>query len=206
MFTPGMVRWCGLAVMLTVSLGQAGEYNEVLSIGDAAPVWAALPGTDGKQHALDDYKSKSVVVLAFTCVSCPTAVDYEARLQALAQKYAGADSKVAVIAVSVNKVEADQLPALTKRAKEKEFVFPYLYDESQQIAKQHGAIFTPEFYVFDAARKLVYMGALDDSTDPQKVQVRYVEDAITAALAGKTPTVKETIARGCRVRYARERK
>lgn len=211
-------RWCGHAVSLCIGLAccagltlctgfvQAGEYNEVLSIGDAAPVWSALPGTDGKEHALADFKEKSVVVLAFTCVSCPTAVDYEARLQALAEKYAGADSKVAVIAVSVNKVEADQLPALTKRAKEKNFAFPYLYDESQQIAKKHGAIFTPEFYVFDQSRKLVYMGALDDSTDATKVQVRYVEDAITAALAGKTPAVKETIARGCRVRYARERR
>jgi peroxiredoxin len=192
------------ALMLIGATVSAGEYNEVMSIGDRAPDWKDLPGTDGKSHSLADLKDRNVVVLVFTCASCPTAVDYEARINALAKS--AADRKVAVVPVSVNRVAADQLPALTKRVREQGFAFHYLYDESQKIARDHGAIFTPEFFVFDKDRKLVYMGALDDSTDPAGVKVKYVEDAIAAALRGERPAVTETIGRGCRVRYARERR
>lgn len=193
-------------VLLCAAVVRAGEFNEVLSIGDAAPAWKDLPGTDGQTHSLSDLKDKDVVVLVFTCVSCPTAVDYEARIQALAEKYGGPQGKAAVVAVCVNRVEADRLPALTQRAKEKGFAFTYLYDESQKLARDYGAIFTPEFYVLGKDRKIVYMGACDDSTDAANVKTRYVEAAIDAALKGAAPAVQETIARGCRVRYARERK
>lgn len=181
----------------------AGEYNEVLSIGDAMPTWKDLPGTDGKTHSSADLAKIDIVVLVFTCASCPTAVDYEQRIDALVQKHSG---QVAVVPVVVNQVEADRLPALTRRVADQGLHFQYLYDGSQQIAKDFGAIFTPEFYVFNKDRRLVYMGALDDSTDADGVKVRYVEDAILAIQAGKTPAVAETIARGCRVRYARERR
>jgi peroxiredoxin len=199
-----LAGWC-LGVLLPARLS-AGEFNEVLSIGDPAPAWVDLPGTDGKRHSLADLRGKEVVVFVVTCASCPTAVDYEDRIQALAQRYASPDSKVAVVAVCVNRVEEDRLPALTRRAKDKKFVFPYLYDESQQIARQYGALFTPEFFVLDRDRKIAYMGAFDDSTDPAGVTARYVEDAIAALLKGDKPAVTETIARGCRVRYARERR
>lgn len=195
-----------VAVLLVASSGGAGEYNEVLSIGDAAPNWADLPGTDGKSHGLAELKDRDVVVVVFTCVSCPTATDYEGRIQALAERYAGGDSRVTIVPICVNRVAEDKLGALTERVKAKKFAFHYLYDESQKIAKDFGAIFTPEFYVFDRDRKLVYMGAMDDKTDADKVERRYVEEAIAAALAGKKPEITETIARGCRVRYARERR
>lgn len=194
------------AVLLFAGVGHAGEYNEVLSIGDAAPVWADLPGTDGKLHGLAELNDREVVVVIFTCVSCPTAVDYEGRIQTLAERYAGGDSRVAVVPVCVNRVAEDKLDSLADRVKAKKFAFHYLYDESQKVAKDFGAIFTPEFYVFDRDRKLVYMGAMDDKTDAAKVERRYVEEAIAAALAGKQPEVTETIARGCRVRYSRERR
>lgn len=196
---------CGGA-MFTQTAVDAGEFNEVLSIGDQIPVWTDLPGTDGKTHSLGDYVDKKVLVVVFTCRSCPTAADYEGRLDALARKYGKEKSNVAVIPVVVNRVEQDQLPALTKHVASKGYAFHYLYDESQKIAKDFGAIFTPECYVFDARRKLVYMGALDDSSDADKVTRSYVEEAITAALSGQSPTTRETIARGCRVRYARERR
>lgn len=192
-----------LALVLPV---RAGEFNEVLSIGDAAPAWSGLSGTDGKAHSLADYKDKAAVVLVFTCASCPTAVDYEDRINDLAKKLGGPNGKVAVVAVCVNRVKGDSLAELTERAKQREFAFDYLHDESQKIAKDYGAIFTPEFYVFGRDRKLVYMGAFDDKTDATLVQNRHVEAAITAVLKGELPVVKETIARGCRVRYVRERK
>ncbi len=186
--------------------GHAGEFNTVLSIGDAAPAWRDLPGTDGQRHALADLRDKPLVVVIFTCASCPTAVDYEGRIGELVNARGGPDGPVAVVPICVNRVAADQLPALTKRVAERSLNFHYLYDETQRIAKDYGAIFTPEFYLLDRDRKVVYMGALDDATDPAMVKVRYLEAAIEATLAGKTPEITETIARGCRVRYARERR
>lgn len=184
----------------------AGKYNEVLSIGDKAPDWKDLPGTDGNKHSLSDLKDKKVVVVVFTAATCLTAADYEDRLQSLSKKYAAAGSEAAVVAICVNRVKGDRLPDLTARAKEKKFVFTYLWDESQKSAKDYGAIFTPDFYVLDANRKVVYMGAMDDSTDPGNVKERYVEAAIQATLKGQKPAVAETAARGCLVRFARERR
>jgi peroxiredoxin len=182
----------------------AGEFNEVLSIGDAAPVWKELPGTDGKSHSLSDLKDKKIVVVVFTCASCPTAVDYEKRIGDLAAQFA--DQSVAVVPICVNQVKQDRLDALTERVKKQKLGFHYLYDESQKIAKDFGAVFTPEFFVLNQDRKVVYMGALDDSSNPENVKEKWLEQAITATLAGKNPDTAETIARGCRVRWARERK
>ncbi len=163
-------------------------------------------GTDGKKHSLSDLADRPVVVVVFTCASCPTAVDYEERINQLARTQGGEGGQVAVVAISVNKVPEDQLPALTERAKQKGFKFTYLLDESQKIARDYGAVFTPEFYVLDRDRRVVYMGAMDDATDAAKVTRKYVELAIEAAVAGKKPAETEVIARGCRVRYARERR
>ena len=196
----------GFALVATSATAVAGEFNEVLNIGDAAPSWSNLPGTDGKSHSLADYKEKAAVVLIFTCASCPTAVDYEDRLNELAKRFGGANGQVAFVAVCVNRVKGDLLIDLTERAKQRQFAFDYVHDESQKIAKDYGAVFTPEFYVLGRDRKLVYMGAFDDKTDAALVQQRHVEAAITAVLKNESPAVKETAPRGCRVRYARERK
>lgn len=182
----------------------AGEFNEVLSIGDAAPAWKELPGTDGKRHALSDLKDQRVVVVVFTCASCPTAVDYERRIENLVARYA--KQSVAVVPICVNRVKVDQLDSLKERVKKQPLKFHYLHDESQQIAKDFGAVFTPEFFVLNQERRVVYMGALDDASDADKVQKRWVEQAIDATLAGQEIATRETIARGCRVRYARERR
>jgi len=194
-------------IIVTTTVGNlfAGEFNEKLSVGDVAPAWEGIPGTDGKNHSWSDFKDKQAVVLVFTCLSCPTATDYEDRINALCKQYGGPDGKVGVIAVCVNRIAQDRLDKLTERATKQQFAFPVMYDESQKIARDYGAIFTPEFYVLNQERKVVYMGAMDDQTDGAKVKEKFVEQAIAATLKGEAPTVKETIARGCRVRYARER-
>ena len=184
----------------------AGEFNPTLSIGDQGPAWTDLPGTDGKQHSLADLQEKDVVVVAFTCNSCPYAVDYEDRMIAFAKKHCGQGAKVALVAINVNKIEEDSLPEMAKRAKEKQFPYPYLFDATQQIAKDYGATFTPEFFVLGKDRKVVYMGAMDDKSNPAEAKVNYVELAVEAALAGKSPETKETGARGCLVRYERKRR
>ncbi|MFT4556439.1 MAG: thioredoxin family protein [Planctomycetales bacterium] len=198
-----------VAVALATSwsrLAVSGEYNPVLSIGDKAPEWKNLPGIDGKKLSLSDLKKKDVVVLTFICNSCPYAVDYENRLIAFAKKHSGKDNRVALVAVNVNKVDEDLPPKMKEKAEAKGFKFPYLFDETQQIAKDFGAGFTPEFFVLSKDRKVVYMGAMDDSPNADKVKRRYVDEAVAAALAGNLPEVRETVPIGCRIRIERTRR
>ncbi len=194
------------AVLLISAFSFAGEFNPTLNIGSAAPAWNELPGVDGKPHGLADLKAKDVVVVTFTCNSCPYAVDYEDRLIAFAKKHCGPEGTVALVAINVNLVAEDRLPAMKERADKKGFNFPYLFDETQKIGHDYGATFTPEFFVLGKDRKIAYMGAMDDNTDAAKAKVNYVEQAVAALLAGKTPEVKETVGRGCLVRYDRRRK
>ena len=195
---------CGLLIGLSsLKPLPAGQFNDVLSIGDAAPSWTDLPGVDDKTHSLADWKGKPFVVVVFTCNSCPVSNDYEDRINALAKKY---QANVAVIAINVNTVDADKLPKMKERAKEKKYVFPYLYDESQKIGKDFGAAFTPEFFLLNKERKVIYMGGMDDNSDPEIVKHHYLDDAVQAALKGEKPPTAETTSIGCRVRYASARR
>src|SRR5215203_5635824 len=100
----------GLALILSVAASSGGEFNKVLSVGDAAPVFEGLDGTDGTKHSLADFKDKSAIVVIFTCNSCPVANLYEERIAALAKKYAdGPDAKVAVVAINPNVVPEDRM-------------------------------------------------------------------------------------------------
>lgn len=195
-----------LSVAVTVvPCARAGEYNPVLKIGDPAPAWSNLPGTDGKTHSLADLKDKDVVVLVFTCNSCPVASDYEQRINALVHRF-GKSGRVAVVAINVNKIEEDSLPKMKERAGASHFEFPYLFDETQQIAKDYGATFTPEFFVLDKQRRIAYMGGMDDNSDPRQVKVNYLDPAVAAVLDGGQPEVKESPARGCMIRYEGRRR
>jgi peroxiredoxin len=178
----------------------AGEFNPKLNIGDSAPAWKNLPGVDGKKHSLADLEKAKLVVVVFTCNSCDVATGYEDRVIEFAKKHRG---DVAVVAINVSKKPPDALPRMQERAKEKKFPFPYLFDESQEIGRVYGANFTPEFFLLDGGRKVVYMGGMDDSTYPDKVKQRYLEDAVAAALKGEAPVTAETAPRGCRIRYPR---
>lgn len=184
----------------------AGEYNPVLSVGDKAPAWKDLPGIDGKKHSLADLKDKDVVVLFFTCNSCDVATEYEERIIAVAKKYGGEKAKAAFVGVNVNKIPEDSLPEMKKRAESKKFPFVYLYDETQQIAKAYGATFTPEFFVLDRERKVVYMGGLDDHSNAKLAKRKFLESALEAIMTGQKPQTGETVAIGCMIRYERERR
>jgi peroxiredoxin len=191
-----------LCLSLLPAAALAGEFNKKLNLGDPAPAWKDLPGTDGKKHALADLAGKELVVLVFTCNSCACSEEYEDRIVAFAEKY---KAKVGLVAVNVNTIPEDRLEAMTKKAAKKKFSFPYLYDESQQTARDYGATYTPEFFVLDKARKVVYMGAMDDKTKADAVTERYLEAAVEAALRGERPAKGETIAHGCLIRYKRSR-
>ena len=199
---------CVLALLAAAAPAFAGKYNAVLNIGDPAPAWTDLEGVDGRRHSLSDSADKEVVVVVFTCNSCPVATDYEDRIIAFAKKSAAPESKVALVAINVNKVAEGQLPKIRVRAEAKGFInlFPYLYDDTQQIGRAFGAAFTPEFFVLNRQRQVVYMGGMDDNSRAEEVKTNFLDPAVEAALAGKTPDVTEAPAIGCRVRYEHERR
>src|SRR6476659_7351434 len=133
-----------LLFAMIVGLGAAGivrpgTYNKQLSIGDDAPSWNGLVGTDDKKHSLAELADRDVVVICFTCNTCPYAVDYEDRLIELAKRFAAQGNRCALVAINANKVKDDLLPAMVDRAKAKGFNFPYLHDQTQQVALSYGA-------------------------------------------------------------------
>jgi peroxiredoxin len=172
-----------------------------LKPGAPAPKFSGLETADGKSASLSDFKDKDVLVVAITCNHCPVAIAYQDRLVEFAKKYAGQDSKVAFVAVNVNNSEEDKLDKMKERAKEKGFTFPYAYDPSQKIARDLGARVTPEFFVFDKERRLVYTGAMDDSMNAEKVSKHYLTDAVDAALKGETPKLQTSTPKGCGIQY-----
>lgn len=202
------IRLIAIAMLwlATHPYAEAGEFNPTHNIGDQIEGWKDLPGTDEQTHSMQDLKEIDFLVVVFTCNSCPYAIDYEERINALSKKLIESKLNAAVVAINSNKIEADLMPAMKERAKEKGFTFPYLFDESQQVCKQFGAVRTPEFFVLDQERRIVYMGALDDNTKPELVTKKYVEDAINALNQGEKIVPAETAPVGCLIRLDRRRK
>lgn len=197
-----------LAVLFSLafySTASAGKFNSVLSPGDKAPDFSELEGVDGKKHSLQEVADFDAVVIVFTCNSCPYAVDLEDRLIQLAKVFGASGKKCAVIAIGSNTIPADSLEAMTVKAKEKGFPFWYLYDATQKVAKDFGATRTPEVFVLNKERKLVYQGMFDNSPDGKNVTTKYVEQAVNDTLAGKIPATQETAPVGCLIRFAKNR-
>lgn len=190
-----------VACLLGLSTLFAGDakFNDVLNIGDKAPSFEGLVGVDGKKHSLSDYKDAKAIVLIFTCNHCPVAVAYEDRFINFTEKFK--DKGVQVIAINPNTIPADRLDKMKERAEEKGFNFPYLYDESQEVARGFGASCTPHLFVLNQDREVAYMGAFDDSMNAGRVKEEYVKNAVEAVLAGKTPETVETKQRGCGIKY-----
>ena len=183
---------------LAATSAPAGKFNKTLSIGDAAPAWENLDGTDGKKHSFSEFKDKELLVVVFTCNSCPVAEAYESRIL----EFAKANPNVGLVAMNVNTAKADALPAMKERAEKKKFTFPYLFDPSQEIARKYGAKYTPEFFVLNKDRKVVYMGAMDDKSPPGEAKAKHLEAAIKAAADGRKPETAETsAASGCGIKF-----
>jgi peroxiredoxin len=168
-----------------------------LKLGDPAPDFD-LPHIDGRRVALSDYEGKPVAVV-FSCCHCPYVVAWEDRLNETARDYG---DQVGFVAVNSNAgYLGDSLEDMARRSEEKGFVFPFLYDETQEVAAAYGAARTPEAFVFDAGHRLVYHGAPDSShTDPDGAEP-YLRPALDAALAGTAPEVQETPPVGCTIKY-----
>ncbi|HID91192.1 TPA: thioredoxin family protein, partial [Candidatus Bathyarchaeota archaeon] len=171
-----------------------------LRIGGPAPGFR-LPGVDGKDYSLDDFKDKKVIIVMFSCNHCPTVKAYESRFVELQRDYG--DKGVALIAINPNddkRYPEDSFENMKIRAKERGFNFPYLRDESQEVARAYGAERTPEVFVFDERRILRYHGRIDDNVyEPDQVRRSYLRDALDAILEGSEVPLEETEPVGCTI-------
>ena len=190
----------GITLMLT-----AITFAQGYKIGDVATDFN-LKNIDGKMVKMADDKTAKGFVVIFTCNHCPYAVAYEDRIVALDKKYRPLGYPV--IAINPNDAvayPADSFEAMQKRAKEKGFTFPYLVDETQQVAKAFGATKTPHVYLLQKNNnKLVvkYIGTIDDNyQDANEVKEPYLANAIEALLSGKTIESTETKAVGCSIKW-----
>ncbi|MBI3552199.1 MAG: thioredoxin family protein [Elusimicrobia bacterium] len=163
----------------------------------------SLKATDGKTYALKDFSPAKALVVIFSCNHCPYVVAYEDRMIAIQKDYAAKGARFAVINSNdaVNYPD-DSFPEMVKRAKAKGFNFPYLFDESQSVAKAYGATNTPHLFVFDAQRKLAYTGKIDDNWEnANAAKQQYLRDALDDLSAGKAPRVAQTHAIGCTIKW-----
>ena len=211
------IRTAGAVVILLglISSGwSAPKEMKTLQIGAAAPDFE-LPGVDGRTYRLADFAAAEVLAVVFTCNHCPTAQAYEERLVKLHADYK--DRGVALVAISPNDAKAvrldelgytdvgDSLEDMKIRAKDAGFEFPYLYDgDNQKVSAAYGVLATPHVYVFDAKRKLRYVGRVDDS-DIKKVESADTRNAIEALLAGKRVPVETTRVFGCSTKWSDKR-
>jgi peroxiredoxin len=162
-----------------------------------------LPGVDGKTSSLASFSSKPVLVVFFTCNHCPYVQAWESRFVEVQRDYAA--KGVQLVGINSNdetEYPEDDFAHMKARAKEKGYNFPYLRDESQQVAEAYGPVSTPDFFVFDQDRVLRYRGRLDDNhKDPKAVKQRYLRDALDDVLAGKVPRVPVTPPYGCSIKW-----
>jgi peroxiredoxin len=167
----------------------------------------SLKNTDGKMVSLAQYKTAKGFIVVFTCNHCPFAKAYEERIIALDKKYASLGYPVVAINPNDAKAEPeDSFENMVARAKEKNYPFPYLLDETQEIAKAYGAKRTPHIYILNkdekSGLKVMYIGAIDDNfDDATAVKAKYAEDALQALLNGQQPTTTTTKAIGCGIKW-----
>ena len=170
-------------------------------VGDKATDFK-LKSVDNKMYSMADYKDAKGFIVVFTCNHCPFAVKYEDRIIDLAKKYKS--KGYILLAINPNDPAAqpeDSFELMQKRAKEKKFTFPYLFDEGQKIYPQYGATKTPHVFLLDKNLVVKYIGAIDDNVeDASQVKEKYLENAIAALEKGQEPTPNTTKAIGCSIK------
>jgi len=191
------------AIVAMSSFTNVGD-GQGYHVGDIATDFK-LENIDGNMVSMANYNDAKGFIVVFTCNTCPYAVAYEDRVEALNKKYA--DQGYPVIAIMPNNTEVkpgDSMEAMRARAKAKGFTFPYLMDKGQKIYPQYGATKTPHVYVLQRTKKgheVKYIGAIDDNhEDASAVTKTYVEDAVNALLDGKEVKETKTRAIGCSIK------
>lgn len=181
----------------------AATESQMLALGTEAPVFT-LPDPDGRQYSLDGSENASTYLVMFICNHCPFVKHVAAELAHIGTDYA--NRNVAIYAINSNDVEThpgDSPAAMKKEIAARGYTFPYLLDEDQSIAKAFRAACTPDMYVFDGNRKLVYRGQLDDSRPSNGVPVsgNDLRAALDAVLAGTSVSEDQIASIGCNIKW-----
>jgi peroxiredoxin len=173
-----------------------------IPIGTPAPDFF-LESVDGKKYSLSNFDEKKVLVVMFICNHCPYVVAVEDRILQLHRDYANKGIQLIGICSNDPSDYPEDRPAkLLQRWKEKEYGFPYLVDESQQVAKDYGAVCTPDIYVYDQNQQLAYHGRIDDNwQDSTKVQNQELRQALDSLLAGEKPAAEQLPSMGCSIKW-----
>jgi peroxiredoxin len=182
-------------------------YSEAGTVGTKAPDFQ-LPGVDGKIYQLGDFRGAKALVVVFMCNHCPYVIAVQERINRLAKDYAS--KGVWLIGINSNdsvKYPADNFEAMKTRAKEQGYVFPYLHDRSQSVARAYGAVCTPDIYVYQSEVSgdfiCKYRGRIDDQwKDESQVKSRDLAQALDALVAGRDPSPEQLPSMGCSIKWA----
>ena len=177
--------------------------STMLPLGTTAPDFK-LPDTNGKTVALADFKDKAALVVIFMCNHCPYVVHIRSGLAQLSCDYAARNA--AIVGINANDVKnypADSPAKMKDEATAAGYTFPYLYDETQAVAKAYRAACTPDIFLFDRGRRLVYRGQFDASRPGNGISVtgKDLRAALDAVLAGKPTSEFQVASIGCNIKW-----
>ena len=177
--------------------------STMLPLGTPAPNFS-LPNIDGRTVSLADFKDAKALLVVFMCNHCPFVKHVAPELARLAKE--NQPRGLAVVGINANDVVAhpDDAPAkMVEEAKSRGYTFPYLYDESQAVAKAYRAACTPDFFLFDKSKRLAYRGQLDASRPDSGIPVTGADlrAAIDAVLGGKAPSADQKPSIGCNIKW-----
>lgn len=177
--------------------------STMLPLGTPAPDFR-LPDPGGRTYSLADFKGASALVVIFLCNHCPYVKHLRGGVAQLARDYQSRG--VAVVGISANDVvnyPADSPAKMAEEAQAAGYSFPYLYDETQAVAKAYRAACTPDFYLFDQAQRLVYRGQFDDSRPGNNLPVtgKELREALEAVLAGRPVAAQQKPSIGCNIKW-----
>ncbi len=181
----------------------AAVSSTMLPLGTGAPEFS-LPDTDGRTVSLNDFAEARALLVIFMCNHCPYVKHVRDALVALVREYQ--EKGVAVVGISSNDVStfpADAPEKMAEEARRYGYTFPYLYDETQEVARAYHAACTPDFFLFDSQRRLVYRGQMDDSRPDsgRAANGADLREALDAVLAGRPAPEKQKASMGCSIKW-----
>jgi len=177
--------------------------SNMLPLGTLAPGFS-LPSTSGETVSLDYFNESPALLVAFICNHCPYVKHIQSGFTSMADEYIA--KGVAFVAISANDVDAypdDNFVNMKKESEQAGYGFPYLLDETQEVAKAYDAACTPDFFLFDGERKLVYRGQMDDSRPGSEIPVtgKDLRAAMDAVLVGQPVSAEQTPSVGCNIKW-----